>query len=115
MTNDDGKVPCRTAFRLALTLGIVWGGAMLVTAAVAGYTAEYAHEMVKVFASIYFGYGPCWAGAFLGLGWGFLDVFIATLITVAIYNVLGGRRQRHRGRRYRRRLGCLLALAERRR
>ncbi|MCE5325896.1 MAG: hypothetical protein LLG01_05730 [Planctomycetaceae bacterium] len=87
----DSKFSWSKGLRLALALGIVWGAAMFLTGVVAGYTTAYAHEMVKAFASIYFGFGPGWGGALLGLLWGFADVFLGTIVTVAIYNALGGR------------------------
>ncbi|MCE5277531.1 MAG: hypothetical protein ABFD92_03040 [Planctomycetaceae bacterium] len=87
------KYPWPNALRLALALGIVWGGAMFVTGAVATYTTTYAHEMVKVFASIYWWFGSSWPGAFWGLLWGFVDAFVGTLVVVAVYNILGGRRR----------------------
>ncbi|MCE5327661.1 MAG: hypothetical protein LLG01_14745 [Planctomycetaceae bacterium] len=88
--SSEKKLPWPKALRLALAFGIVWGGAMFLTGVVATYTQWYAHEMVRVFASVYYGFGASWPGAFLGLMWGFLDAFIGTLVIVAIYNVLGG-------------------------
>ncbi len=92
---DETEYPWSKAIRLALALGIVWGAAMFLMAVVASYTTTYAHEMVRVFASIYWGYEASWAGALLGLLWGFVDAFVGTLIVAAVYRALGGVQHRH--------------------
>jgi len=90
MAQTSERFPWSKAFRLAVSLGIVWGGAMLLTGIVASYTTWYAHAMVDVFASIYPGFGTSWGGALLGLLWGFLDAFVGTFVVVIVYNALAG-------------------------
>ncbi len=76
------------ALPLALTLGIVWGAAMLIMGIVTAHTDQYGHDFVKVFGSIYYGYGPGHGAAFIGLAWGFADAFIGTLIILWLYRLI---------------------------
>jgi len=79
-----------SAWRLALTLGIVWGVGLGMLGAVTTYTETYGHRLIEVLGSIYWGYDSTWRGALVGTGWGFLDAFIGTLIAAWIYRRLGG-------------------------
>ena len=76
------------ALPLALTLGIVWGAALLLMGIVTVYTDQYGHKFVEVCGSIYHGYGPGHGAAFIGLAWGFADAFIGTLIIVWLYRLI---------------------------
>ena len=76
------------ALPLALTLGIVWGAALLLIGIVTAYTDKYGHDFVEVCGSIYYGYGPGHGAAFIGLAWGFADAFIGTLIVVWLYRLI---------------------------
>ena len=86
MAQTSERFPWSKAFRLAVSLGIVWGGAMLLTGIVASYTTWYAHAMVDVFASIYPGFGTSWGGALLGL----LLAFVRALFAYRISEFEGG-------------------------
>jgi len=83
--NKNGQV---SAWRLSLAVGVVWGLCMLLMGIAGAYTETYAHRMIEVMGSIYYGYCPGWAGAFIGLAWGFADAFIGTLIILALYRLL---------------------------
>ena len=76
------------ALPLAAAIGIVWGLGVMGCAIAAAYTTSYAHKMVDVVASVYPGYGPSWAGALRGLGWGVIDGFVGTLIILGVYRLL---------------------------
>lgn len=78
-----------SAIRLALTLGIIWSLGLGLLGAVTIYTGTYGHRFVTVFGSVYWGYDSTWLGALVGMGWGFLDAFIGTLITAGLYRCLG--------------------------
>lgn len=86
MDDTDQRARVR-ALPLAAALGIVWGLAMLGCGIAAIYTS-YADKMVEVFGSVYYGYGPTWGGAFLGLAWGFADAFVGTLVIMGLYCLL---------------------------
>ncbi len=88
MNHNEEKFPWRKAFRLALTLGIVWGISVLLLGIVTMHTNWYAHEAVEVLRNVYYGYGSSWEGAAIGLAWGFGDAFFGTLIVTVVYNVL---------------------------
>jgi len=45
-------------------------------------------EFVRVFGSLYAGFGPSLEGAFFGLLWGLFDGFLAGFIIASIYNHL---------------------------
>jgi len=73
---------------MALVIAVVWALCVWGMGVAAIYTASYGHEFVKVLGSIYYGYGPSWGGAFIGMGWAAADGFIGTLIIVSLYNLL---------------------------
>ncbi len=90
MSNDNDQRPgLLCACCLGVVVGIVWGLGLLLLGIATVYTETYGHKMVDVLGSIYYGYSPgTWAGALLGLVWGFADGFVATFIIIALYNVL---------------------------
>jgi len=77
------------ACKLGVAGGIVWGISMFVCTILAMYTG-YSEALLKVVMSIYPGYDISWGGAFLGLGYGFLDAFVGLWLIAAIYNLLAG-------------------------
>jgi hypothetical protein len=79
------------ACRIALAIAIVWAPAVLILGVATGYTATYGHKLVEVVGSVYYGYGPGWGPALVGMAWGFVDAFIGVLIIAWIYNLLGRR------------------------
>jgi hypothetical protein len=89
MNPEDKSAKLFSPWRLALTLGIVWGLGLGLLGAVTIYTEAYGHRFVEVFGSVYWGYDSTWRGALIGTGWGFLDAFGATLIAAWIYRLLG--------------------------
>ena len=82
---SGGVRPCH----VALAIAIVWAPALLILAVVTEHTVEYGHKLVEVIGSVYWGYGSGWTPGLIGMGWGFADAFIGTLIIVGIYNLLG--------------------------
>ncbi|HUT57104.1 MAG TPA: hypothetical protein VNA25_04420 [Phycisphaerae bacterium] len=88
MNSEDKSTNWFNAWRLALTLGIVWGLGLGILGAVTVYTEVYGHRLVEVAGSIYWGYDSTWLGALIGTGWGFLDAFVGTLIAAWLYRCL---------------------------
>ncbi|HEX7042857.1 MAG TPA: hypothetical protein VF189_06400 [Patescibacteria group bacterium] len=75
--------------KVALTAGVVWGGAMFVTTLLSVYTGGYASAFLNGIASIYPGYSISLSGSIVGLIYGFLDASIGVYIVVWIYKKLG--------------------------
>lgn len=75
---------------LALSLGLVWGGALFVTTWLSYFTG-YGKAFLDVLAgSIYPGYAISPWGSILGLLYGFADLFIMGFLVGWIYNKLAG-------------------------
>ena len=80
---------------MALVLGLLWGGCLLVVGAAAtvlGPTAGsyYGKEFLLMIASVYPGYAgtPGWGNALIGAGYGFIDGFVGGAILAWLYNKL---------------------------
>jgi len=71
----------------ALAGGIIWGVAVFLMALVSGGTG-YGIGFVYAIGTIYIGVQPGIVGAFLGLVYGFIDMFIAGFIFVLLYNMI---------------------------
>jgi len=72
---------------LGLTLGLVWGAALLLlglSAAMFGYGVL----LIEFFSILYVGYAPTFLGALLGGVWGFVDAYIGGLVVAWLYNKL---------------------------
>ena len=73
-------------FALGLSLGIVWGGALFITTWLS-YLTGYGRLFLEGLAiSLYPGYTISPAGSFIGLFYGFSDLFIMGTILGWIYN-----------------------------
>ena len=70
-----------------LTLGIVWGLAMLLMGLI-NTTDMWGDEIVKVMGSLYIGYRPTVLGSIIGGIWGFIDAGIGGVIIAWLYNRL---------------------------
>ena len=70
---------------LALATGILWG---LVIFLVTYWFLifGYAGTLLEKISRIYLGYSVTWYGAFIGLGWGFVDGLIAGAVIALLYN-----------------------------
>ncbi len=68
-----------------LALGIVWGLSLFVLTLI-GINTTYADAFLGVIDSIYPWYSWTVAGAFVGLGLGFIDGFLCGVIVAWIYN-----------------------------
>lgn len=77
-------------FKVALTGGIIWGLAMLLTTVANVYTG-YAQDFLMVMQSIYPGFEPTLVGSLIGFVYGFFDVFIGVYVFVWIYKVVAGK------------------------
>ncbi|MDA8387425.1 MAG: bacteriophage holin [Nitrospiraceae bacterium] len=77
-------------FRLGLTLGIIWGGNIFLTTWLSWFTG-YGRRFLGIMADLYPGYSVSPAGSFIGLGYGFLDLFIGGLLVGLVYNGLSRR------------------------
>ncbi|MBW3583826.1 MAG: bacteriophage holin [Euryarchaeota archaeon] len=73
------------AVRLGLAIGIVWGIGLFAAAFLA-WTVGYAEAFIEAARSVYLGYAPTLAGAFMGLLWGFIDGFIVGVLVAWLYN-----------------------------
>ncbi|MEW6215553.1 MAG: bacteriophage holin [Nitrospirota bacterium] len=73
-------------FALGLSLGIVWGGALFITTWLS-YSTGYGKLFLEALAvSLYPGYAISPVGSFVGLLYGFLDLFIMGTILGWVYN-----------------------------
>ena len=71
---------------LGLSLGVVWGGALFITTWLS-YLTGYGKLFLEVLAgSVYPGYSISPAGSFIGLLYGFIDLFIMGTILGWVYN-----------------------------
>jgi len=71
---------------LGLSLGIVWGGVLFLTTWLSHFTG-YGKSFLEALAiSLYPGYTISPAGSFIGLFYGFSDLFIMGTILGWIYN-----------------------------
>ncbi len=75
-------------FRAALTGGIVWGLTVFLTTWISLYLG-YGKVFLDWVASIYPGYGISVLGSFIGLIYGFLDMFVGVYIIVWVYRQVG--------------------------
>ena len=71
---------------LAISVAILWGGAMVIM----GWTASYGwgEEIVAVMGSVYIGYRPGFLGGIVGGIWGTLDGAIGGFVFGWLYNWL---------------------------
>jgi len=73
-------------FALGLSLGIVWGGALLITTWLSYFTG-YGKLFLEVLAcSIYPGYSISPIGSIIGFLYGFIDLLILGTIVGWVYN-----------------------------
>ena len=70
---------------LAMSLGIIWGVALLVITIISLYSG-YAAEFLSLVASFYPGYEVSIPGAVIGLIYAFIDGFIGGYLMAIIYN-----------------------------
>jgi hypothetical protein len=73
--------------KLGIAGGILWGLSMLVCTILSIYFG-YSTKLLDVMSSIYPGYTISWGGAFLGLIYGFFDVFIGLFLLAWLYKKL---------------------------
>jgi len=71
----------------ALAGGIIWGVAVFLMALISGGTG-YGIGFIYAIGTIYVGVQPGIVGAFLGLVYGFIDMFICGFIFVILYNLI---------------------------
>lgn len=70
---------------LGLSLGIVWGLAILLVTwwfLIKGTPGEYLSKL----NTVYLGYSVSWGGSLIGFIWGFVDGFIAGVLIAWFYN-----------------------------
>ncbi len=78
---------------LGFTLGIVWGGSILLTGLANLIWPTYGTAYLEVVASIYPGYDatPSFGQVIVGTLYGLLDGFVAGLIVGWVYNLFAAR------------------------
>lgn len=72
---------------LGLTSGILWGLTVFITTLWI-IVIDSPGNTLGLLHKFYFGYSVSWAGAFIGLIWGFVDGFICGSIFAWLYNLL---------------------------
>jgi len=72
---------------LGLTLGIVWGAALLIMG-IAAMFFNYGGGFVKALGSLYCGYQATIPGSLIGAIWGFVDAAICGVVIAWLYNKL---------------------------
>jgi len=75
---------------LGAALGTVWGAAIFVTTWISYYTGYGRGFLEALAVSIYPGYSITPAGSFLGLAYGFADLFVAGFLVGWLYNRFSG-------------------------
>ncbi len=79
-------------FKFGIACSIAWALLIVSTAFGAMFvqteSGTWGSEFVRVFGSLYVGFGPSLLGAFIGLLWGLFDGFLAGFIIASIYNYL---------------------------
>ena len=73
--------------KLGIAGGIIWGLSMFTCTILAIYCG-YSTKFLNVMASIYPGFTISWGGAFLGLVYGFFDLFIGLFLLGWLYKKL---------------------------
>lgn len=71
----------------AMAVGVYWGVCVMVCTLLAVYTG-YLNDMMQLLVGIYPWYQVTVAGAFIGLGIGVVDGFIAGMIFAWLYNLM---------------------------
>jgi hypothetical protein len=74
--------------KLGVSLGIIWGLLMFITALFGYFTGNPNLLLVSAFQDYYIGYDVTILGALLGFFWGFIDLFLVGIIWAYIYNWL---------------------------
>lgn len=74
---------------LALSVGVVWGLAILVITFWFLIFGHQGNTLIKL-ANIYLGYSISWYGAFIGFIWGFIDGAIGGALIAYFYNLFAG-------------------------
>lgn len=77
------------AVKFGLAIGIVWAAVCFIMSFTAMWFG-WCDIMVELMASIYIGYSPTVAGAFIGLVWALADGFIGGFVVAWLYNKLVG-------------------------
>jgi hypothetical protein len=75
---------------LGISLGILWGGALFVTTWLSNFTGYGKSFLDATAGSVYPDYTISPVGSFVGLGYGFVDLFVGGLLLGWIYNKISG-------------------------
>jgi len=73
---------------IALTLGLLWGGCLLVVGIVNLFVPAYGGEFLRVMSSVYPGLhdSRTWASALLGTLYGFIDGVVGGWVFAGLYD-----------------------------
>ncbi|MBL7071516.1 MAG: bacteriophage holin [Candidatus Omnitrophica bacterium] len=72
---------------LGFSVGVIWGVAIALVTVIYLFSAKtYGQNFLYALSSIYPGFLPTPAGAFLGLCYGFVDGFIGGWLVAKMYN-----------------------------
>ena len=81
---ENGKTQlCACSFGMAF--GILWGVSVFLLGLSAMWFG-YGADLVTGLGKLYIGYKATVLGSFIGLVWGFVDLFVAAFIVALIYN-----------------------------
>ena len=68
-----------------LMLGFIWSASVFVIGIIS-MTSQWGAKIVKLFATIYIGYGTTILGSLIGAFWGFIDGAITGVLIAWVYN-----------------------------
>lgn len=71
---------------LGLSMGVLWGVTLFVSTLVAVYSGYLSDQLSTMIVGVYPWYELSLAGAFIGLGEGFVDGFVGGVILAWLYN-----------------------------
>lgn len=70
---------------LGLTLGIIWGSAMLLLGLMTMFS-NWGMDFVTLMGSVYLGFKPTLVGTLIGTIWGFCDGAVCGVLIAWVYN-----------------------------
>ena len=71
---------------LGVAIGVLWAVYVFLCGIIAIF--GWGVDLVDTLSSLYIGYAPTVAGAFIGLVWGFVDGYIAGVVIAWVYSRL---------------------------
>ncbi|MCK4870115.1 MAG: bacteriophage holin [Gammaproteobacteria bacterium] len=79
----------RRLLSLGLALGITWA-LIIFFLGVMAMLSGHGLPMVKLWATIYYGYSASWFGSVIGAVWAFVDLFVISIVAGFLYQLFVG-------------------------